>query len=63
MRRKLGRPRVDSEDVHVRLTRPALDILDAYIAAQAEPRPRALKLSASPCAIGSRLNLRRAARA
>jgi Arc/MetJ-type ribon-helix-helix transcriptional regulator len=39
MRRKLGRPRVDSEDVHVRLTRPALDTLDAWIAAQPEPRP------------------------
>ena len=39
MRRKLGRPRVDSEDVHVRLTRPAIDALDAFIAAQPEPRP------------------------
>ena len=39
MRRKLGRPRVDSEDVRVRLTRPALDTLDAWIAAQPEPRP------------------------
>jgi Arc/MetJ-type ribon-helix-helix transcriptional regulator len=39
MRRKLGRPRVDSEDVQVRLTRPALDTLDAWIAAQPEPRP------------------------
>jgi hypothetical protein len=39
MRRKLGRPRVDSEDVHVRLTRPALDTLDAWIASQPEPRP------------------------
>jgi hypothetical protein len=39
MPRKLGRPRVDSEDVHVRLTRPALDALDAWIAAQTEPRP------------------------
>src|ERR1700691_4718821 len=39
MPRKLGRPRVDSEDVHVRLTRPALDTLDAWIAAQPEPRP------------------------
>jgi hypothetical protein len=39
MPRKLGRPRVDSEDVHVRLTRPALDTLDAWIASQPEPRP------------------------
>ena len=39
MPRKLGRPRVDSEDVHVRLTRPALNSIDAYIAAQPEPRP------------------------
>jgi hypothetical protein len=39
MRRKLGRPRVDSEDVHIRLTRPALDTLDVWIASQPEPRP------------------------
>jgi hypothetical protein len=39
MRRKLGRPRVDSEDVHVRLPRPAVDALDAWIAEQPEPRP------------------------
>ena len=39
MRRKLGRPRVNSEDVHVRLTRPALDTLDTWIASQPEPRP------------------------
>jgi Arc/MetJ-type ribon-helix-helix transcriptional regulator len=39
MRRKLGRPRVDSEDVHVRLTRSAVDGLDAWIAAQPDPRP------------------------
>ena len=39
MRRKPGRPRVDSEDVHVRLTRPAVDALDAWTAAQPEPRP------------------------
>jgi hypothetical protein len=39
MRRKLGRPRVDSEDVHIRLTRPALATLDAWIASQPEPRP------------------------
>ena len=39
MPRKLERPRVNSEDVHVRLTRPALDTLDAWIAAQPEPRP------------------------
>jgi hypothetical protein len=39
MRRKPGRPRVDSEDVHVRLTRPAVDALDAWIVAQPEPRP------------------------
>jgi hypothetical protein len=39
MRRKRGRPHVDSEDVHVRLTRPAVDALDAWITAQPEPRP------------------------
>jgi hypothetical protein len=39
MPRKLGRPRVDSEDVHVRLTRPALHTLDAWIASQPEPQP------------------------
>lgn len=39
MRRKPGRPRVGSEDVHVRLTRPAVDALDAWIAEQPEPRP------------------------
>ena len=39
MPRKLGRPRVDSEDVHVRLTRPAVDALDAWITKQPEPRP------------------------
>jgi hypothetical protein len=39
MRRKRGRPPVESEDVHVRLTRSAVDALDAWIAAQPEPRP------------------------
>jgi hypothetical protein len=38
-KKKTGRPRVDSEAVNVRLERPALDILDAWIAAQPEPRP------------------------
>jgi hypothetical protein len=38
MRRKLGRPSIP-KDVHVRLTRPALDTLDAWIASQPEPRP------------------------
>jgi hypothetical protein len=36
---QMGRPHVDSEDVHVRLRRLALDSLDAYIAAQPEPQP------------------------
>jgi hypothetical protein len=38
-KKKTGRPRVDSEAVNVRLERPALDVLDAWIAAQPEPRP------------------------
>ena len=37
--RKKGRPPVDSEDVHVRLARSAIDALDAWIVAQPEPRP------------------------
>lgn len=36
---KRGRPPVDSEAVNVRLERPALDALDAWIAKQSEPRP------------------------
>ena len=36
---QMGRPPVDSEDVHVRLRRSALDALDAWIGAQPEPRP------------------------
>jgi hypothetical protein len=39
MRRKLGRPRIDSEAVNIRLERRALDALDAWIASQPEPRP------------------------
>ena len=39
MRRKRGRPPVESEDVHVRLRQSALDTLDAWIASQPEPRP------------------------
>jgi hypothetical protein len=35
-----GRPRVDSEDVSARMERGMLDALDAWIAAQPEPRPR-----------------------
>ena len=34
-----GRPRVDSEDVSARMERGMLDALDAWIAAQPEPRP------------------------
>jgi hypothetical protein len=34
-----GRPVVDSEAVNVRLVRDVLDRLDAWIAAQPEPRP------------------------
>jgi len=37
---QMGCPHIDSEDVHVRLRRLALDSLHAYIAAQPEPRPR-----------------------
>jgi hypothetical protein len=36
---QMGRPPVDSEDIHVRLRRSALDALDAWIGAQPEPRP------------------------
>jgi hypothetical protein len=39
MRRKPGRPAVDSEDLHVRLRRSVVDALDAWIAAQPPPRP------------------------
>src|SRR5579863_8076010 len=35
-----GRPRVDSEDVSARMERGMLDAVDAWIAAQPEPRPR-----------------------
>jgi hypothetical protein len=34
-----GRPAVDSEAVNVRMTRSALDALDAWIGAHPEPRP------------------------
>jgi metal-responsive CopG/Arc/MetJ family transcriptional regulator len=34
-----GRPTVDSEAVNVRIDRPLLTELDAYIAEQPEPRP------------------------
>ena len=34
-----GRPKVDSEEVGVRMNRALLDVLDAWIAAQPEPRP------------------------
>jgi hypothetical protein len=34
-----GRPRVDSEDVSARMERGMLDAVDAWIAAQPEPRP------------------------
>jgi hypothetical protein len=34
-----GRPRVDSEEVSVRMTRPTLDAVDAWISAQPDPRP------------------------
>jgi hypothetical protein len=38
-KKKTGRPRVDSEAVNVRLERSPLAALDAWIAAQPEPRP------------------------
>ena len=38
-KRKRGRPKVDSEAVNVRMASGPLDALDAYIAAQPEPRP------------------------
>jgi len=46
-KKKTGRPRVDSEAVNVRLERPALDALDAWISAQPEPpsRPEAIRLA------------------
>jgi hypothetical protein len=34
-----GRPKVDSEMVRARIERPLLDALDAWTAAQPEPRP------------------------
>jgi hypothetical protein len=34
-----GRPKVDSEMVRARLERQTLDAMDAWIAAQPEPRP------------------------
>jgi len=34
-----GRPRVDSDIVTARVARPVLDAMDAWIAAQPEPRP------------------------
>ena len=34
-----GRPKVDSEDVHVRMERPMLSALDAFTADQGEPVP------------------------
>jgi len=38
-KKKIGRPSVDSEAVNVRIERSMLDSLDAWIAAQPEPRP------------------------
>ena len=35
-----GRPRVDSEDVHVRMERPMIAALDAFSANQGEPVSR-----------------------
>jgi hypothetical protein len=64
---KRGRRRVDSEAVNVRLERPALDALDAYIASQPEPRPsrpqaiRDLLADAFPGAIKSASKRERAA--
>ena len=37
--RPRGRPRVDSEAVNVRMERPMLDAIDAWIAQLPEPRP------------------------
>ena len=37
--KKIGRPKVDSEAVNVRMERPLLAELDAWIAGQPEPRP------------------------
>jgi metal-responsive CopG/Arc/MetJ family transcriptional regulator len=38
-KKKTGRPRVDSEAVNVRLEREMLDTIDAWIAAQPDPKP------------------------
>ena len=37
--KKIGRPKVDSEAVNVRMDRPMLNTIDAWIAEQPEPRP------------------------
>ena len=34
-----GRPEVDSEEIRARVARPVLNAMDAWIAAQPEPRP------------------------
>ena len=44
IRRKAGRPHVDSEDVHVGLIRPAVDALDAWTAAHPSHARRALAI-------------------
>jgi hypothetical protein len=38
-KKKIGRPSVDSEAVNVRMERPQLSALDAWIAAQPDPKP------------------------
>jgi hypothetical protein len=35
----MGRPRVDSEELRARMERPLIDALDAWIAAQPDPKP------------------------
>ena len=38
-KKRIGRPKVDSEAVNVRVERPMLGALDAYIIAQPDPKP------------------------
>jgi metal-responsive CopG/Arc/MetJ family transcriptional regulator len=43
--KRVGRPRVDSEEVQVRIQRPLLDALDSYIAKETDSigRPEAIR--------------------
>lgn len=39
VKKSRGRPRLDTEAVNVRMGRPMLDALDAFIAEQPDPKP------------------------